>query len=88
MSHLDRPYFVTMGTYQMAILLAFNEHQELTLSELEEASKLNIKELEKQITSLVDAKFLLSNTVSIYEYLISQKSIRRKSYSVPLTACL
>jgi cullin 2 len=63
MTHLDRSYFVTMGTYQMAILLQFNEHHELSLSEIEEATKLNIKELEKQTISLIDAKFLLGNTV-------------------------
>lgn len=62
-THLDRSYFVTMGTYQMAVLLQFNERQELTLGELEEATKLNIKELEKQALSLVDAKLLLADTV-------------------------
>ena len=46
MSYLDRPYFVTMGTYQMAILLTFNERQELTLSDIEVATKLTAKELE------------------------------------------
>ncbi len=64
MSHLDRPYFVTMGSYQMAILLLFNEHQQLTLSEIEEATKINIKELEKQIISLIENKLLLGNMVS------------------------
>jgi cullin 2 len=65
MTHLDRTYFVTMGTYQMAILLQFNEHEQLTLSDIEEATKLNIKELEKQIISLIDAKFLLGNIVRL-----------------------
>jgi cullin 2 len=63
MTHLDRSYFVTMGTYQMAILLQFNDHQQLTINEIEEAIKINIKELDKQIISLIDAKFLLGNTV-------------------------
>ena len=62
-THLDRSYFVTMGTYQMAILLQFNDRHELTIGELEEATKLNIKELEKQALSLVDAKLLLADTV-------------------------
>jgi len=64
MSHLDRPYFVTMGTYQMAILLMFNEHQQLTLNEIEETTKLNTKELEKQIGNLIENKILLSDSVS------------------------
>ena len=41
MTHLDRPYFVTMGTYQMAILLQFNEHEKLALYEIEEATKIH-----------------------------------------------
>jgi len=53
-----------MGSYQMAILLLFNEHQQLTLSEIEEATKINIKELEKQIISLIENKLLLGNMVS------------------------
>jgi cullin 2 len=64
MTHLDRSYFVTMGTYQMSILLLFNEHQQLTLNEIEDATKFNMKELEKQILSLIENKFLLSDTVS------------------------
>ncbi|CAF1523186.1 unnamed protein product [Adineta steineri] len=65
MSHLDRPYFVTMNTYQMTILLMFNDHQKLTVTELEEATKLNIKELEKHLSSLIDNKILLSNTTDL-----------------------
>lgn len=64
MTHLDRSYFVTMGTYQMAILLQFNEHQKLAVNEIEDATKLSTKELEKQITSLIDAKFLIGDSVS------------------------
>jgi cullin 2 len=64
MSHLDRSYFVTMGTYQMAILLMFNEHQQLTLNEIEETTKLNTKELEKQIGNLIENKILLGDIVS------------------------
>lgn len=63
MTHLDRSYFVTMGTYQMAVLLQFNDHTQLTVNEIEEATKLNTKEVEKQISSLIDAKFLLARTV-------------------------
>lgn len=64
MTHLDRPYFVTMGTYQMAVLLQFNDHEHMTIYELEEATKLNIKELDKQVSSLIDAKFLLNDSAN------------------------
>ncbi|CAF1225294.1 unnamed protein product [Rotaria sordida] len=62
MSHLDRSYVVTMCTYQMAILLIFNQHDKLTLHEIAESTKLNTKELEKQILPLIENKFLLNNT--------------------------
>jgi len=74
MSHLDRPYFVTMGTYQMAILLLFNEAKELSFSEIEEATKLNSKELEKQIVSLIENKILLGPIVRIVESIKKRKS--------------
>ncbi|CAF3714923.1 unnamed protein product [Rotaria sordida] len=62
MSHLDRSYVVTMCTYQMAILLIFNQHDKLTLHEIAESTKLNMKELERQILPLIENKFLLNNT--------------------------
>ncbi|CAF3582944.1 unnamed protein product [Adineta steineri] len=88
MTHLDRSYFVTMGTYQMAVLLQFNDHQQLTLSEIEEAIKINIKELEKQVLSLIDAKFLLGNTSeltmnSVISINFDYKSKRTK-FKIPL----
>ncbi len=49
----------------MAVLLPFNDHEQLTLNEIEEATKLNLKELEKQIISLIEAKFLLGKTVGL-----------------------
>ncbi|CAF5090858.1 unnamed protein product, partial [Rotaria magnacalcarata] len=61
-SILDRSYFVTMGTYQMAILLLFNQHQHLKLNEIEEATKINMKEIEKQILPLIENKFLISES--------------------------
>lgn len=74
MSHLDRPYFVTMGTYPMAILLAFNEKEKFTLNEIREITKLDMKELEKQILPLIDNKILSIDTVS---HLFSVKNTRK-----------
>ncbi|CAF4535185.1 unnamed protein product [Rotaria sp. Silwood2] len=90
MSHLDRPYFVTMGTYQMAILLTFNQQNKLTLNEVEEATKLNIKELEKQILPLIENKFLLNDTnnltaKSVISINFKYKSKRTKFKILPTT---
>ncbi|CAF0895622.1 unnamed protein product [Adineta ricciae] len=88
MTHLDRPYFVTMGTYQMAVLLQFNDRQQLTINEIEDAIKINIRELDKQILSLIDAKFLLGNTNeltpnSVISINFDYKSKRTK-FKIPL----
>lgn len=48
----------------MAVLLQFNDHEHMTIYELEEATKLNVKELEKQVNSLIDTKFLLNDSAS------------------------
>lgn len=66
MSYADRSYFVTMGTYQMAILVLFNEHDRLTINEIEETTKLTGKELEKQLITLIDNKILLGDLVTRY----------------------
>lgn len=63
LNYLKKPYSVTMGTFQMAILLGFNAvapRSTLTLRELHEFTQLAVdKELIKQVQSLVDAKLLL-----------------------------
>ncbi|CAF1020048.1 unnamed protein product [Rotaria sordida] len=89
MSHLDRSYVVTMCTYQMAILLIFNQHDKLTLHEIAESTKLNMKELERQILPLIENKFLLNNTnnltsKSIISINFEYKSKRTK-FKIPTT---
>ena len=64
MTHVNRSYFVTMSIYQMAILLLFNEHEKLQIKDIEEATKINTKELENQIIPLIENKILLGNIVS------------------------
>ncbi|CAF1268122.1 unnamed protein product, partial [Adineta ricciae] len=59
MFYFDRPYFVTMSTYQMATLILFNDHQKLSFKELEESTRLSTKELEKQLSILIENKLLL-----------------------------
>lgn len=56
LTYLKKPYFVTMGTFQMAILLCFNERDELTLKDIQEQTQLPEKELIKQIQSLCESK--------------------------------
>jgi cullin 2 len=54
----DKCYFITMGTFQMAMLLAFQKTDSLTCGELMEATKLNSDQFQKVLQSLVDSKLL------------------------------
>lgn len=59
LTYLKKSYSVTMGTFQMACLLGFNQASTLTIRELQEFSQLPEKELVKQVQSLLEAKLLL-----------------------------
>jgi cullin 2 len=47
-----------MGTYQMAILLCFNERDQLKVKDIQEQTQLSGKELIKQIQSLIESKLV------------------------------
>ncbi len=48
-----------MGTFQMAVLLSFNNSQSLRIKELQETTQLSEKELVKQVQSLLEAKLIV-----------------------------
>lgn len=68
--YLKKPYFVTMSTYQMSILLLFQNSDTQSYTELQENTKLNEEQLVKQVQSLVECKLLLTDN----EKLINSKS--------------
>ena len=47
-----------MGTFQMAILLGFNNSTVLSLKEIQETTQLPEKELNRQIQSLLESKLI------------------------------
>lgn len=57
-NYLKRPYSVSMGTFQMAILLCFNSSATLSIKDLQENTQLPEKELVKQVQSLLESKLL------------------------------
>ena len=65
-SYLKKPYFVTMGTFHMGIILPFNNSDTLTFKELLETTKLAEKELVKQLQALVDTKLILTQVSKEY----------------------
>jgi len=58
LTYLKRPYFVTMATYLLSIILPFNNSLSLSLKELMESSQLQRKDLLKQVQLLIDSKLI------------------------------
>ncbi|CAF0772886.1 unnamed protein product [Brachionus calyciflorus] len=59
LNYLKKHYSVTMGTFQMSVLLGFNNSITLTIKELQETTQLPEKELIRQVQSLIEAKLLM-----------------------------
>ncbi|KAK7828220.1 hypothetical protein U0070_025336 [Myodes glareolus] len=58
MNYLGKPYVAMVTTYQMAVLLAFNNTETVSYKELQDSTQMNEKELTKTIKSLLDVKMI------------------------------
>lgn len=58
LNYLKKPYIVTMGSFQMAVLLFFNVSETVTYKEILAHTQLPEKDLAKQVQSLIDAKLI------------------------------
>ncbi|XP_063159508.1 cullin-2 isoform X3 [Candoia aspera] len=58
MNYLCKPYVAVVTTYQMAVLLAFNNSEIVSYKELQDSTQMNEKELTKTIKSLLDVKMI------------------------------
>nr|CAG4646060.1 EOG090X01NX [Macrothrix elegans] len=69
LNYLKKPYIITMQTFQMAMLLMFENVNSITCKELMEATKLNSDHFQKYVQSLVESKLLIvsSGTVEVFE---------------------
>ncbi len=61
MTYLKKPYFVTMGTFHMGVLLPFNNAESLNLRDLLDSTQMPEKELVKQLQVLVEAKLVVAS---------------------------
>lgn len=52
---------VTMQTYQMAIMLVFEDHDTFKYNDIQELLQLNVDQFQKHINSLIECKLLLVN---------------------------
>lgn len=57
-SHLKRPYIITVTTFQMSVMLLFNDKESLSFSDIQEQTQLVEKELVRTLQSLVDVRLI------------------------------
>ncbi|KAI5713274.1 hypothetical protein M8J76_000033 [Diaphorina citri] len=67
LSYLKRPYFVTMQTFQMAILLLFEKNDAMTCGDIQTVLSLSQDQIGRHIASLVECKLLTSNKEELTE---------------------
>jgi len=67
LGYLKKPYVVSMGTFQMAILLQFESSNTLTFKEIQESTQLNAEQLSRNLQSLIEAKLLTSETTATFD---------------------
>lgn len=68
MNYLSKPYVAMVTTYQMAVLLAFNNSQTVTYKELQDGTQMNEKELQKTVKSLLDVKMLNHDSEKVFDF--------------------
>lgn len=77
MNYLSKPYVAVVTTYQMAVLLAFNNSETVSYKELQDSTQMNEKELQKTIKSLLDVKMISHDSQKV-----SLRSPRQSASSV------
>lgn len=81
-NYLKKPYIVTMGSFQMALLLCFNASEKVSFKEAMQQTRLSDQDIIKQFLSLVDAKLLTVqgeiDTNSVFELNMSYTNKRTK----------
>ena len=75
MTYLKRPYTVCVTTYQMSVLLAFNQSSLHTYTSLQQYTQLEVNELTLTVQSLVDCKLLVADPEKVGVVLMSHDVI-------------
>lgn len=75
MNYLCKPYVAMVTTYQMAVLLAFNNSETVTYKELQDSTQMNEKELTKTIKSLLDVKMINHDSDKVCHYDIKKFNV-------------
>nr|CAI5850644.1 unnamed protein product [Callosobruchus analis] len=62
LGYLKKTYVVTVQTFQMAILLLFENADKLTCREIKDSLQLNPEQFQRHVVSLVESKLLVADT--------------------------
>ncbi|XP_045466158.1 cullin-2 [Harmonia axyridis] len=67
LGYLKKSYVVTVQTFQMAILLLFENTNTLTCKEIRDTLQLNVEHFQRHAISLVESKLLVADTEELTE---------------------
>ncbi|GAB6030467.1 Cullin-2 [Chamberlinius hualienensis] len=67
LSYLKKPYLVSMGTFQMAILLQFESTNTVSFRDIQESTQLNPEQLNRNLQSLVETKLLTTASTGNFD---------------------
>ena len=89
MTHLKRSYMLSVTTYQMAVLLAYNDRPLHTHQSLSHITQLAVSDLTPTLQSLVDAKILTEDKeVGVASVLKLNQSYSNKRTKFKVTSAL
>ena len=74
-NYLNQEYTLMTSSYQMAVLLQYNDNNTLTLDELATATAINKNVLMQTLTILVEAKVLINKEKDRYELNLGNLSL-------------
>jgi len=92
LTYLKKPFIITCTTYQMAVLLLFNENEKMTYSDICAQCQLDDKELRRTLQSVVDVKILLKENTEVDELsscsFVLNKEFSNKRTKLKITAAV
>jgi len=81
-NYLNQQYVFMTSSYQMAVLLQYNDHNTLTLGELATATAINEDVLMQDLAILVEAGVLINKEKDRYDLNLGKVSRRRAPVSI------
>ncbi|XP_065666298.1 cullin-2 isoform X3 [Hydra vulgaris] len=75
LTYLKKPYLVTCTTYQMAVLLLYNDSDSLSYNDIKLSCELEEKELKRTLQSIVDVKIFFKSPEDVEDLCLCSFSL-------------